>query len=297
MSGAVALQAALRRAGTSRYDLAFWALWILSLVALALGGDRSDLIQGVVAVGMFAGLYAVVRRFTDGPAGQDAPRNVVLGAVVVMAALVLMTIDILRRDAGGIVGVWSALHWGVTTRLVPLVRVLDAESLDGTVRNVILPGLVLVALGWRARHLGFGRSRRGALASTMTWAALPLVVYGVAALVIGHGKPAELAHRFFIDVFRNGYAEEIFFRGMLMTVTVWAFGVSGGNVAQALLSALAHFGADMRDVHGVALVALADAVGTQAVAGYFFGLLTLRTGNVVAAGAAHTLLDGGAIFT
>jgi membrane protease YdiL (CAAX protease family) len=42
--------------------------------------------------------------------------------------------------------------------------------------------------------------------------------------------------------------------------------------------------------------AVADAIGTQAIAEYLFGLLTLRTGNVVAAGAAHTLYDGGAVF-
>jgi membrane protease YdiL (CAAX protease family) len=213
-----------------------------------------------------------------------------------VAVLLLTTIEIVWRGAGGVVGAWSAMHWGITARLMPLVRVLDAESLDSTVRYVILPGAVLVALGWRARHLGFGRSRRGTLAALVTWSALPLVLYGGAAIVIGHGKLAVLAHRFFIDVFRNGYTEEIFFRGMLMTLTVRAFGVSAGNVTQALLFGLAHLGADLRDVHGVAWVALADAIGTQAVAGYFFGLLTLRTGNVLTAGAAHTLLDGGAVF-
>jgi membrane protease YdiL (CAAX protease family) len=292
VSGAVASRAAR----PSPYDVAFWALWALSLAAIALGGDRSDTIQAVAGVVVFAVLYAVVRRFTDGPAAPDAPRNGVLGAVVVVAVLPMMTIGIVNRDAGGIVGAWSALHWDITARLVPLVRVLDAESIDGTVRNVIVPGLVLVARGWRARHLGFGRSRRGSLAALLTWSALPLAVYGVAALVIGHGKPAALAHRFFIDVFRNGYAEEIFFRGMLMTAAVRALGVTAGNVAQALLFGLAHLGADLRDVHGVAWIALADGVATQAVAGYFFGLLTLRTGNVLAAGAAHTLLDGGAVF-
>ncbi|MDQ6926499.1 MAG: CPBP family intramembrane metalloprotease [Candidatus Eremiobacteraeota bacterium] len=280
----------------SPYDLAFAILWVLALVALAVGGDRFDLIFGVVGAVVFAGLYALVRRFSDGPVARDAPRNIALGAAVVAAALLLMMVETLNHDAGGVVGAWSALHWGITTRLVPLVRVLDAQSLDNTVRYVILPGLVLVALGWRARHLGFGSSRRGTLAALMTWCAPPLVLFGVAALVIGHGKPAALAHRFFIDVFRNGYAEEIFFRGMLMTLMVRAFGVSAGNVAQALVFGLWHFGADLRDVHGVIWLALADAMGTQALAGFFFGLLTLRTGNVLAAGAAHTLFDGGAVF-
>ena len=280
----------------SRYDVAFLILWVLSLVALAVGGDRSDLIQGVVGGVVFAGLYAFARRFTDGPVARDAPRNLALGAVVVAAVLLLTMVEVLRRDAGGVVGAWSALHWGITARLVPLVRVLDAESLDSTVRYVLVPGLVLVALGWRARHLGLGRSRRGTLAALVSWSALPLVVYGVAAFAIGHGKPAALAHRFFIDIFRNGYAEEIFFRGMVMTLAVRALGVSAGNVAQALVFGLWHLGADLRDVHGVVWIAFADAMATQAVAGYFFGLLTLRTGNVAVAGAAHTLFDGGAVF-
>ena len=179
---------------------------------------------------------------------------------------------------------------------MPLVRVLDDQSLDNTVRYVILPGAVLVALGWRARHLGFGHSRRGTLGGRWCGPPCRCVLFGAAAFVIGHGKPALLAHRFFIDVFRNGFSEEIFFRGMLMTLAVRAFGVSAGNVAQALVFGLWHLGADLRDVHGVVWLALADAMATQAIAGYFFGLLTLRTGNVLAAGAAHTLYDGGAVF-
>jgi membrane protease YdiL (CAAX protease family) len=286
----------MRGARPSPYDVAFWVLWILSLVALAAGGDRFDLIQGVVAVAVFTGLYALTLRFTDDPVARDAPRNIGLGGVVVTVALVLMMIEMLRRDAGRVVGAWSALHWGITAHLVPLVRVLDDQSIDNTVRYVIVPGAVLLALGWRARHLGFASSRRGALAAVVTWSALPLVLFGVAAIVIGHGKPAALAHRFFIDVFRNGFAEEIFFRGMLMTLTVRALGASAGNVVQALVFGLWHLGADLRDVHGVVWLALADAIGTQAIAGYFFGLVTLRTGNVLAAGTTHTLYDGGAVF-
>jgi membrane protease YdiL (CAAX protease family) len=293
---AVAVRRALRAARSSPYDVAFWALWVLSLGALAFGNDRFDLIQGVVAAGVFAGLYVLTRRVTDAAAAPGAPPNVALGALVVAAALLLMMVESVRRDAPGVVGAWSALHWGITAHLVPLVRVLDDQSIDNTVRYVMLPGAVLLVLGWRARHLGLGRSRRGTFKALALQSALPLLLFGVAALAIGHGKPAALAHRFFIDVFRNGYAEEIFFRGMLMTLAVGAFGVSAGNVAQALVFGGWHVGADMRDVHGVVWLALADGVATQAVAGYFFGLVTLRTGNVLAAGAAHTLYDGGAVF-
>jgi membrane protease YdiL (CAAX protease family) len=293
VSTAVALRAARR----SPYDLAFCALWAVALVALAFGGDRSDLIQGVVAVAVMGGLYLLTRRFTGAPAALGAPRTVWLGAAVVAVVLLLLSLEMFHRDAGGVVGAWSALHWEITARLVPLVRVLDDQSLNNTVSYVLLPGLLLALIGWRARDLGLGRSRRGTLEALLLWSAPPLVLYGVAAVVVGHGKPQALAHRFFIDIFRNGYAEEILWRGMVMTVTVRAFGVSAGNVAQALVFGLWHVPADLRDVHGVAWLAVADAIGTQAIAGYLFGLVTLRTGNVLAAGAAHTLYDGGAIFT
>jgi membrane protease YdiL (CAAX protease family) len=296
VSGAAAWRAATRGARPSPYDLAFLIAWVVSLLALALGGDRLDLIEGIVAGAVMGGLYLLTRRFTGAPAALDAPRNAVLGAAIVVVVLLLLLLEMFRRDAGGVVGAWSALHWGITSRLVPLVRVLDEESLNNAVSYAVLPGIALAIVGWRARDLGFGRSRRGTLKALLLWSAPPLVLFGVAAFVIGHGKPQALAHRFFIDVFRNGYAEEILFRGMLMTVTVRAFGVSAGNVAQALVFGMWHIPADLRDVHGVLWLAVADAIGTQAIAGYLFGLLTLRTGNVLAAGAVHALYDGGAIF-
>lgn len=296
MSAAVAVRGALRGARSSPYDVAFLALWAVSLVALALGGDRSDLAQGLVVVAVMGGLYRLTRRFTDAPAPPGAPRTVWLGAAIVAGVLLLLNLEMVYRDAGGVVGAWSTLHWAITSRLLPLVRVLDDQSLNNTISYVLLPGLLLALIGWRARDLGLGRSRRGTLGAVLLWSAPPLVLFGVAAVAIGHGKPQALAHRFFIDIFRNGYAEEILWRGMLMTVTVRAFGVSAGNVAQALVFGLWHIPADLRDVHGVAWLAVADALGTQAIAGYFFGLLTLRTGNVLAAGAAHTLFDGGAVF-
>ena len=280
----------------SPYDVAFLALWAAALVALALGNDRADLLQGLAIIAVMGGSYLLTRRFTDAPAALGAPRTIVLGAVIVAAVLLLLNFEMFRRDADGVVGAWSSLHWGITSRLAPLVPVLDDQSLNNTVSYVLLPGLLLALIGWRARDLGLGRSRRGTLKALSLWSAPPLVLYVVAAFVIGHGKPQALAHRFFIDVFRNGYAEEILWRGMVMTVTVRAFGVSAGNVAQALVFGLWHIGADLRDVHGIVWLAVADAIGTQAIAGYFFGLLTLRTGNVLAAGAAHALYDGGAVF-
>lgn len=282
----------------TRYDLAFLIVWLLALGALAAGGDRSDLVQGVLAGPVFGGLYLITRRITDpAPAPGTAHRNVIAGGIVVVLVVALTMWETIPRDDSGRVGAWSALHWGITARLAPLFGWLDPGSLDNTIRYVVMPGVVLVLLGWRAADLGFGRSRRGTPWTVVVWSLLPLVVYGALAFAIGHGKLGQLAHRFFIDIFRNGFAEEIFFRGMVLRVSMLAFGTSAGNVAQALVFGLCHIGADLRDVHGIPWLACADAVGTQAIAGYFFGLFTQRTGNVLAAGTAHALLDGGAIFT
>ncbi len=98
-----------------------------------------------------------------------------------------------------------------------------------------------------------------------------------------------------LDIFRNGFAEEILFRGMLLSVVTQRLGLANGHVCQALLFGLWHLGADLRDNH-VVWMALAEGVSTQAIAGYAYGKVTQRTGNILAAGTSHTLYDGGAIF-
>lgn len=296
MSAPALTRTSLRAGQPSPFDLAFWVVWVVAVAALAVGGDRFDLVQGVIVAAVFAGLYALTCRFTDPAVVSAAPRNTAAAAVVVALIIALTTAETLSRSTSSAVGAWWSLHLWLTGLVAPFVRVLDFESLDNTVRYVVVPGLVLVVLGWRARDFGFGPARRGMLRALVLWSVLPIVLYGTAAIVMGHGKPLALAHRFFIDVFRNGYAEEILYRGMLLRLTASAFGASAGNVAQALVFGFWHLGADLPDAHGVVWLALADAFGTQAIAGYFFGLLTLRTGNLVAAGAAHALYDGGAIF-
>lgn len=124
----------------------------------------------------------------------------------------------------------------------------------------------------------------------MLWCGVLVAAYAI-ALALGHGSLGALAHRTFIDVFRNGFAEEILFRGIVLRLTAYAFGLSAGNVAQALAFGLWHVGADLRDVHGNVVLAVCDGIATQALFGYFQGLITLRTGNVFVAGSVHALAD------
>jgi membrane protease YdiL (CAAX protease family) len=276
-------------------DAAFITLWAVSAVALAFAGDRFDALQGLVLGAALLVLMALTRRITGQPRVLASPRNARIGAGVVLAVVVLTGFDAFGRPPK-LLGWWSFLHGEAALLIARVVPILDLQSLDNSVRYVLLPLIVLFALGWRLRDVGFGPARRGTLRTALLWSAPSGLGYVIAAIAIGDHKLALLFQRFLTDVFRNGYAEEILFRGMLLGVAVRAFGLSTGNVVQALVFGAWHLGADLHDTRGVVWLALADGIATQAIAGYAFGWLTLRTGNVVAAGAAHTFYDGGAIF-
>ncbi len=251
-------------------DAFFLVLWLSATATLAINGDRFDALQGVVVGAILRAALADTKAHGI-PAGAPASAQCDHWRV----SRHIDSRAYWGRGAGGTSlrcsGAWNALHWGITARLVPFVRVLDDQSLDNTVRYVLVPMSVLLLLGWRARNFGCGTSRKGTGGAVILWSALPLVGYSIAAAIIGHGKPIELAHRFFIDVFRNGYAEEILFRGMLLGVVAPRLGLATGNVFQALTFGLWHLGPDLREAHGIVWMAIADGVATQAIAGYAYG--------------------------
>ena len=193
-------------------------------------------------------------------------------------------------------GAWSALHWSIASTVQRAIPVLDVGSVNAALTFAILPVVVLIALGWRARDLGFGPSRRGTRRTFALWCGIPVVAYAI-VLALGHGSLGALAHRAFIDIFRNGFAEEILFRGILLRITAYAFGLSAGNVAQALAFGFWHLGANLRDVHGNVTLAVFDGIATQALFGYFQGLITLRTGNILVSGSVHALADAARALT
>jgi membrane protease YdiL (CAAX protease family) len=275
--------------GRRTYDLGYLLLCGLACGALAAGGDTGDALQGVGVAAIMVPLYALTRRFTDAAQRPAAPPRAAAAAVLVAVLLVATTAEI-AGARGPLLAVWSAAHWGIASGVQHAVRVLDLETVDAALTYAIFPGAVLIALGWRLRDIGFGPSRKGLGRALALWCALPIAFYAV-ALALGHGTLGALVHRTVIDVFRNGFTEEILFRGIVLRLTASAFGLSAGNVVQALLFGFWHLGANLRDVNGNVPLALLDGIATQSLLGYFIGLLTLRTGNVVVAGCVHALAD------
>jgi membrane protease YdiL (CAAX protease family) len=276
-------------------DVVYLALCVLACIAIAARGDAGDALQGVGALIVLVPLAGVMRGFTDPAVRGSAPPHRIVATVLVGTLFVVTTIEVAYHPPGGIVGAWSSFHWGIATDVAHAIRVLDDESVNSTLVFVVLPVALLAAIGWRRRDLGFGPSRRGATRALAFWCAIPLALYA-AALALGHATLTALGHRFFIDLFRNGYAEEILFRGIVLRLTVAAFGLSLGNVVQAVLFGIFHLGADLRDVHGDTVLALLDGFATQGLFGYVMGLIALRTGNVFVAGAVHALVDVAAIL-
>jgi membrane protease YdiL (CAAX protease family) len=272
------------------YDLAYLLLCALACAALTVGGDAGDAVQGIALAAITLPLYALTRRFTDAAQRPAAPRRAAVAAVFVGLLLAATTAEIAAGGRGPLLGAWSTAHWGVASAVQRALRVLDLETVDAALTYAIFPSIVVAALGWRWRDIGFGPSRTGFGRALALWCGLPIAVYAV-ALALGHGTLGALVHRTVIDVFRNGFAEEILFRGIVLRLTASAFGLSAGNVVQALLFGCWHLGADLRDVRGNPALALLDGIATQSLFGYVMGLLTLRTGNVVVPGFVHALAD------
>lgn len=272
------------------FDVGFLVLCAVACGVLAVGGDRADAAQGLAEGAVLATLYAFTRRFTDAPRPLARPPRATAAALIVAALLCLTTAEIAIGPVGPVLGSWSTFHWSVASTVQRAIPVLDVESVNPALTFAVLPAVILIALGWRARDLGCGPSRRGTRRTLALWCGVPLIAYAI-ALALGHGSLGALAHRTFIDIFRNGFAEEILFRGIVLLLTASVFGLSAGNVAQALAFGLWHFGADLRDVHGNAMLAVCDGIATQALFGYFQGLVTLRTGNVLVSGSVHALAD------
>jgi len=278
------------------FDVGFLVLCGLGCGTLAAGGDSADAVQGFVSIPVLMAIYALTRRFTDAPRPSTRPPHTVAAAVIVLSLLAVTTAELAMGATGPVLGAWSALHWSIASTVQRAIPVLDVGSVNAALTFAILPVVVLIALGWRARDLGFGPSRRGTRRTFAMWCGIPVVAYAI-VLALGHGSLGALAHRAFIDIFRNGFAEEILFRGILLRITAYAFGLSAGNVAQALAFGFWHLGANLRDVHGNVTLAVFDGIATQALFGYFQGLITLRTGNILVSGSVHALADAARALT
>jgi len=163
---------------------------------------------------------------------------------------------------------------------------------------------VVLLLVWdrRARlaELGLTRGSR----RLFTAALVGLVVIGPVALYLAAGLgETELGSAFFgtfrLDLSRplafapallfaasNALAEELAYRGVLRTWLAPSLGITGANLAQAIVFGLAHTGEDFVGIEAVIPTMLA-----MVVLGFVAGILARRTGSLALPLAIHAAAD------
>ncbi|HVA28449.1 MAG TPA: CPBP family intramembrane glutamic endopeptidase [Candidatus Baltobacteraceae bacterium] len=178
------------------------------------------------------------------------------------------------------------------TRHLPTT--LTEFGITNGIRNFIFDlvplGIVLFACGLGLRDMGLGRFRPGSLKVALIWLTIPIVAF--IAIVATHQRPLSFVALLWLsNLLQNGLTEELLFRGMILGRLRNLLGNDWGLVTQALLFGMWHYGLDLSTFHGNILLAASSMITSQALFGYAWGFVALRTGNVLIGSACHLLSD------
>lgn len=154
-----------------------------------------------------------------------------------------------------------------------------------------LVGLCLLPLGimrllsvpWN--ELGFGRGYRSWLISGICC----FLLFGMTFFI----GPSTLTI-FFVNLVQRfpqaGFPEEVFFRGILLTRFIRLVGTKWGIVLSSLIFGISHMALNLSN-GGSVLLALCNAILSQATIGIILAIIFVRTRNLLAGIVFHTLLD------
>ncbi len=163
------------------------------------------------------------------------------------------------------------------------------NAVANPVQYLVVPLLLLLALGARPAELGFTRGHR-VWRVCLIWLALPLLTW-VGLLASGALAAQTLARRILGNTFQNGFFEEFLFRGALQTRLYRLRASPWMLLLQAVLFGLWHLRANMQSMGGNLLAGLAICIVSQAVTGLAFGIIFRRTRNLVAPSVAHVAMN------
>jgi membrane protease YdiL (CAAX protease family) len=266
------------------------ALLAPSLVVL-LFGDRDSLYQALGLNAYLGLLWLITARCVkeapetpDDPLVARGPRPLLARRAVVVAATVLAVTFVY-----GLVTNWVRFPvltglWAAWVRSRPP---FGETALANLVVYVLVPGAIVLALGARPRELGFSRPANGTLRAALFCIALPVAIF-VWALAAGRLGAGRLAYILVRNLLSSGFSEEFLFRGLTFSHlrafmrTEWALFV------QALLFGLFHLGSSLNEPNLLVLAAYLFAL--NAVPGYLFGLIALRTRSLALPVTIHTTL-------
>lgn len=154
---------------------------------------------------------------------------------------------------------------------------------------VLIPGVLLLALGARPAELGFARGYRTWLIALL-WS-LPYLFQIAVALAGGQIALTTVFLYALSNLLQNGISEEFLFRGALLTRLLPLVGVSWAAVISSVLFGLWHLGVNTQTIGGSYLAAAAFGVLSQGVFGLAMAFVFLRTRNLIAPAFIHLIGD------
>ncbi|MCS6846166.1 MAG: type II CAAX endopeptidase family protein [Anaerolineae bacterium] len=267
--------------------------WLVSVLYLVAVGKADN-----VAIWSFIGAYqlllaGIIVRLTH-PMPEDAP------------SLVPTTTPVTIWSQLGVIGAFIALTgfvrtlpvWSNMTAALSALgeRLLPAEIVGGPgnaianpVQYFALPFVLLLVLGARPAELGLGRGHR-VLRTCLAWIAAP-AIFWIVLLASGQLTVMRLLRAVVGNALQNGFFEEFLFRGALQTRLNKLVQPGWALVIQALAFGVWHFNANAGVAPGDPFAALAACVVSQAVSGLAYGIVFLRTRNLVAPSVAHVVMN------
>jgi membrane protease YdiL (CAAX protease family) len=288
----------LKRAAASRCAWFFAAVWLASVLVLAVGGHHIPVV-GIVA-GFVLLLLSLLVTGATGPAraviavAGPARRRVwvQLGLAAVFIALTAWNNLAFHHviDGSADIPLWSPL--------VQWLRDLGEQwfgaglgtFLANPVTYVALPLVVLLLAGARLPSLGFAKGHRVGRA-LLICCALPFAWFAF-TLVSGQQTIVRLLGTFAANFMQNGFLEEFLFRGVLQTRLRLLAGPGWALVLQALVFGVWHLGLGYTNTgHAGLLPAIAITIVHQSLVGLALGILFERTRNLLVPSVAHIALN------
>ena len=286
---------ALRRKRLAVSSMTAIAIWIGALMILLLSEPTMALLalaSGAYAA-LLAGLTAWLIPKTDVPEpdtvlrASGTRRALALRIAVVVAAVVWTAAFGVERGGFKVPLLTPLLKSLQTVRLAPH---LDGFVLHNFFSLALIPGILLIALGTRPRELGLCAPVRGTLKATLACLAYPLIM----VIWAFTSKGLTIAGLFFWllhNLLSNGFSEEFFARGMILSHLRARLKTDWALVLQALIFALLHAGGTIPEEHGNPARIIANVVGLNFPMGLALGFMAIRSRSLLLPTLVHISLD------
>ncbi len=302
---------ALRPALRSSAAWTFAAIWVISAGYLAITGHAGTLLQwsGMLIqwLGILIGFGLFILLTVGLTAGapqrasetEHGTRSTLLWLQVALVVAVIALIGqrgmVFHEVAPPIlehIPLWSPFVQFLEeagNRLGQAGYLRNPNYLVNPVLMFVVPLPLLLLLGARWRSLGFERGHR-------TWRVVVLwsigyVGYWLFNLITGTWSVGRLGHTLLSKTMQNGFFEEFLFRGVLQTRLSRLISPSWALVISSLGFGLWHIGVRAEQLGGDLLAGAAMSILMQGSAGLAFGVIFLRTRNLLACSVIHVVVN------